>query len=346
MRPFPTLASVRRPGLVISQLTELWRPSDALQGDVPYRDRDKSRRLGFNSFILVRIGKDKVIESRIISCHFESKRRLFPESGTQALLCGACAAAFCGHVPRVPRLVASNRRSAARVVSSTPRWSFHRIQLRCIRRQILRHAMGPLREFNSLWTPSRLRCAGKWSLTIHQRADNVAKHRLSASRWRGNRRYRAGIEPKVAVAHRQYHVPTPEVVLFQLKLNASIGVSLRGAQVLATMRLLTQSAFVDEDDRASLVFGLFFNGRPPLALPVEDGLFVALAGFADRALRRSSAAPAGSSRHGPRDSARRTRLGVQTSKPRTGPQRRLEAVRFRWTLSMQDLQAFELRGAC
>ncbi len=51
------------------------------------------------------------------------------------------------------------------------------------------------------------------------------------------------------------------------------------------VRTLTQTAFVDEDDRAAFFFGFFFDGRPSLPLPIGNGFLVALQRPARGALR-------------------------------------------------------------
>ena len=86
----------------------------------------------------------------------------------------------------------------------------------------------------------------------------------------------------------------------------------------------------------------FFNGRPSLALPAADGLFVALPRFADGPLRAPTERP--------RDLpdmalviAHAELVSDQTSDPRTAPQRRREAVRL-GAFQQQRLEAFELRG--
>ena len=99
----------------------------------------------------------------------------------------------------------------------------------------------------------RLRCAGKRSQTI---INGPSMWRTKAFRKVDDLQLanRAGIEPKVKVAQRQpgrHRKLLPiEVELQQRRLAARRP----GA---ATMRLLTQSAFVDEDDRAVLFSGFF-----------------------------------------------------------------------------------------
>ncbi len=86
----------------------------------------------------------------------------------------------------------------------------------------------------------------------------------------------------------------------------------------------------------------FFNGRPSLALPAADGLFVALPRFADGPLR----APAERPRDLPDMAlviAHAELVSDQTSDPRTAPQRRREALRL-GAFQQQRLEAFELRG--
>ena len=97
-----------------------------------------------------------------------------------------------------------------------------------------------------------------------------------------------------------------------------------------------------KDDRAVLFSGFFLMAGKPLALPVADGLFVAHAGFADRALR----APAQILQDLPDMAlviAHAELVSDQTSHPWTCPQRRREAVRL-GASDPQDLQEFELRG--
>ena len=89
-------------------------------------------------------------------------------------------------------------------------------------------------------------------------------------------------------------------------------------------------------------FWAFFNGRPSLALPSADRLFVALAGFADQTLR----APVERPQDLPDVAlvvAHSELVGDQTSDPRAAPQWRRKAVRF-GTLEQQRDQVFELRG--
>ncbi len=89
-------------------------------------------------------------------------------------------------------------------------------------------------------------------------------------------------------------------------------------------------------------FWAFFNGRPSLALPSADRLFVALAGFADRTLR----APVERPQDLPDVAfvvAHAELVGDQTSDARAAPQRRREAVGF-GTFEQQRRQTFELRG--
>ena len=89
-------------------------------------------------------------------------------------------------------------------------------------------------------------------------------------------------------------------------------------------------------------FRAFFNGRPSLALPAADGLFVAFAGSADGPLR----APVERPQDLPDMAlviAHAELVGDQTSHPRTAPQRRREAVRF-GAFEQHRLQAFQLHG--
>ena len=89
-------------------------------------------------------------------------------------------------------------------------------------------------------------------------------------------------------------------------------------------------------------FRAFFNGRPSLALPAADGLFVAFAGSADGPLR----APVERPQDLPDMAlviAHAELVGDQTSHPRTAPQRRREAVRL-GAFEQQRFEAFELRG--
>ena len=73
----------------------------------------------------------------------------------------------------------------------------------------------------------------------------------------------------------------------------------------ATMRLLTQSAF-DEDDRTFFFAGFFLMAGQ--VLRCQPRILRCAPALCRRAVAGSNRAPAGSSRHGPRDSARRTRL--------------------------------------
>lgn len=107
------------------------------------------------------------------------------------------------------------------------------------------------------------------------------------------------------------------------------------------MPLLTQSAFVDEEERAALDSG-FFNGGLSLAPLSVDGLFIALPRLADRALW----APA----QPPQDLPDVGFVVVdpelvldQPSHPRASLQRPREAMCF-GTLQQQRHQAFPLHG--
>ena len=89
-----------------------------------------------------------------------------------------------------------------------------------------------------------------------------------------------------------------------------------------------------------LVCGLFFSVRPGLAPPSADRRFVALAGFADRALR----APVERPQDFPDVACvvvDAEFVGDQTSDARAGPQRRRETVGL-GALQQQRLEALEL----
>ena len=108
------------------------------------------------------------------------------------------------------------------------------------------------------------------------------------------------------------------------------------------MRLLTQSAFVDEDDRTFFFAGFFLMAGQ--VLRCQPRMASSL---------RSRALPTGRCGLQPSASgdlpdmalviAHAELVSDQTSDPRTAPQRRREAVRL-GAFQQQRLEAFELRG--
>ena len=159
----------------------------------------------------------------------------------------------------------------------------------------------------------RLRCAGRRSQTIssgpdvaEQSLQEVDDFQLADG---------AGIEPEVEIAQRH---PGRNRKFLPVEVEFEHWCFAAGRPVAATMRLLTQSAFVRRS--CGFVFGLFFNGWPALALPVADGFFVALTGFADGPLR----APVECPQDLPDVAfviAHAELVGDQTCHPQTGPQR-------------------------
>ena len=150
---------------------------------------------------------------------------------------------------------------------------------------------------------------------------------------------RAGIEPEVKVAQRQpgrHRQLVPVEVELQ---HRCLAARRPGA---ATMRLLTQSAFVDEDDRTFFFAGFFLMAGQ--VLRCQPRMASSL---------RSRALPTGRcglQPSAPRDLpdmalviAHAELVSDQTSDPRTAPQRRREAVRL-GAFQQQRLEAFELRG--
>ena len=99
----------------------------------------------------------------------------------------------------------------------------------------------------------RLRCAGSRSQTIssgrfdmtYQRLEKV-DHLLFADR--------TGIEPKVEVTQRQ---PRRDGKLLPIEVKLQHRCLAAWRPGAAAMRLLTQSAFVDEDERTAFVLGFF-----------------------------------------------------------------------------------------
>ena len=99
----------------------------------------------------------------------------------------------------------------------------------------------------------RLRCAGRRSQTISSGPSDVADQSLQEvddlQLADG-----AGIEPEVEVAQGQ---PGGNGKFLPVEVELQHGCLAAGRPGAATMGLLTQSAFVDEDDRAALILGFF-----------------------------------------------------------------------------------------
>ena len=129
----------------------------------------------------------------------------------------------------------------------------HRVEFRRIGRQVLRHDV-PLGEFDEL--PHQAAAVGRQSIPDNQQRLVDVTHERFEKVDHLDLADRARIEPEVEVAQRQ---PGRHRELLPVEVELKDGRFPARRPTAATMRLLTQSAFVDEDQRAAFVVGFFLR---------------------------------------------------------------------------------------